>query len=107
MSNKKIIIYSDYPVEAKLKALELPSDKNYCSLRKEIGQLKPGRKALDLICSDFGCSAEKAVYFGDRDETDGAGARMAGITFIKVVTREARSGNFYKKLLNHFTGRNE
>lgn len=104
---KKIVVYSDYPVEEKLKALGLISDRNYYSLSTRIGQLKPGRKALDLIGSDFGCPAERIIYIGDREDTDGASAHMAGITFLKVDRKEARSGRFYGKLNEQLKALNE
>lgn len=99
-NNKRIVVYSDFPVENKLKALDLNSDKNYCSTFKPIEQLKPGKKAIELICKELSCSPEKIIYIGDREDTDGESARMAGIAFIKVEIDEARNGLFYKQLLN-------
>ena len=105
--HKKIAVYSDYPVEQKLKVLDLEVDIQLCSTDKQIEELKPGRKALDLICSEFHCSPEKAVYFGDRIDTDGKSAQMADIAFIKVNTEKARTGEFYRELLNQLAARNE
>lgn len=98
--NKHIAIYSDFPVDKKLKALKLTADKTYCSTEAHIAQLKPSKKGTDIICKEFNCHPEQAVFFGDRMDTDGESARLAGVHFILVDVRKARKGKFYLNLLN-------
>ncbi len=98
----KRIIYSDYPVEAKMNALQLPSDGQFCSTTAPLHQLKPSKTNLDTICQLLNCLPEECLYVGDRDDTDGQGARSAGMPFILVDTHEARKGIFYKKLTEPF-----
>ena len=95
----KIAIYSDYPVDEKLKALGLVADKAFCSTDQNISCLKPNKTALQTICQYFGCTNEEAICFGDRDDTDGESAIMAGIKFVKVDIAKARKGKFYKMLI--------
>lgn len=96
---KKIVVYSDYPVEKKLEALGLFSDRNYCSTDTLIEELKPCQKALKLVCRDFSTEPQKLVYIGDRENTDGESARKTGVRFIRVDPRAARKGIFYNNFL--------
>ncbi len=94
----KIIVYSDYPVEEKLKVLGLSADAVYCSTQPSINQFKPSLKALRLICSEMRCDPKRALFIGDREDTDGEGARLAGIPFILVDRKKANKGIFYSNL---------
>ena len=94
----KIAIFSDYPVEEKLQVLGLSSDAMYFSTQPFIGQLKPNPKALQFICSDMKTKPENTLYIGDREDTDGEGARKAGISFICVDRKKAAKGTFYSDL---------
>jgi putative hydrolase of the HAD superfamily len=96
----KTAVYSDYPVVEKLSALGIKVDRTFCSTHKNIAQLKPSKKGLDTICEVFKCDTNKAVYIGDREDTDGESARMAGVSFIKVHSKQARKGIFYGNLIN-------
>jgi FMN phosphatase YigB (HAD superfamily) len=98
--NKKIAVFSDFPVDKKLAELHLSVDKTYCSTEYHIAQLKPTKKGIELICRDFKCPLEKAVFFGDRMDTDGETARLAGVQFIQVDVKLARRGKFYRRLIN-------
>lgn len=94
----KIIVYSDYPVEEKLKVLGLSADAVFCSTQSSINQFKPSLKALRLICSEMKCDPKRALFIGDREDTDGEGARLAGIPFVLVDRKKARKGIFYSNL---------
>jgi FMN phosphatase YigB (HAD superfamily) len=96
----KVAIYSDYPVDEKLDAMGLSADKTFCSTDNFIHSLKPNGDALLSICKYFNCDKEQAIYFGDREDTDGESAKMAGIKFMKVDIAKARSGEFFGTL-NH------
>ncbi len=96
----KTAVYSDYPVTEKLLAIGIKADKTFCSTHRNIAQLKPSKKGPVEICKAFGCDTDKAIYIGDREDTDGESARMAGISFIKVHSNQARKGTFYGNLIN-------
>jgi FMN phosphatase YigB (HAD superfamily) len=94
----KTAIFSDYPIEEKMKSLKLRADYYQYSLGEDIAQLKPNSKALLKICNEMNYSPDEALFIGDRDDTDGASARSAGIDFIKVDLDQARKGIFFKEL---------
>ena len=97
---KKIAVYSDYPADEKLKALDLVAHAAFCSTDKQISQLKPGKKGLTYICSQFNIAPEKTIFIGDRTDTDGESAKLAGTDFLKVNVHEASGGIFFMRLLN-------
>jgi FMN phosphatase YigB (HAD superfamily) len=103
---KQIAIFSDFPVEQKLQALKLQADRTFCSTDKQIAQLKPGTKGLTQICQAFQCPIEKAIFFGDRIDTDGESARLTGMDFLWVDVQKARKGEFYSYLLNQISHEN-
>lgn len=98
-SGFKIAVYSDYPVDEKLSVLEIVADKTFCSTEEKIAQLKPSKDGLILICKTFRLNINQALYIGDREDTDGESARMAGMPFLKVNTKLARKGTFYSNLI--------
>jgi FMN phosphatase YigB (HAD superfamily) len=97
--NNSLAIYSDYHAKEKLDALQLKADGLFCSTDKEIQQLKPSGKAIDVICNTMNISKGETLLIGDRDDTDGESAKQAGISFLKVDVRQARTGQFYTNLL--------
>lgn len=104
--NKQIAIYSDYPIDEKLLALQLQADWHFCSTDDEIRQLKPSGKAIEVICEKTKFNKEETILIGDREDTDGESARQAGITFLKVDVLQARKGKFYKHMLQTITTKN-
>lgn len=105
--NITIAVYSDYPVKEKLDVLGLKADELICSSDEGIQQLKPSGKAIDKICRKMNTSKEKAILIGDRDDTDGESARIAGIAFLKVDLQQARNGQFYANLLQMINTTND
>jgi FMN phosphatase YigB (HAD superfamily) len=95
----KIAIYSDYPVDEKLEAMGLSADKSFCSTDPAINCLKPNKTGLLTICKYFDRESADAVYIGDRFDTDGESAKMAGIKFLLLDKAKARSGIYYKMLM--------
>lgn len=75
---KLIGILSDYPVEAKLGALNLFSDHIACAGDAAIGILKPHPRGLQHLIERAGVEPEQTVLIGDRAERDGLAARRAG-----------------------------
>ena len=96
---RKIAIYSDYPVKEKLKALKLKADALFCSTDEGIQQLKPSGNAVKRICRQLGIPESETLLIGDRDDTDGQSARLAGVPFLKVDIQQARKGKFYANML--------
>lgn len=79
---KTVVIYSDYPVENKLKALEIKADACYTSADGRIGSMKPDPKGIAVILADMDCPAEEALMIGDRYEKDGIAARGNNVDYI-------------------------
>jgi HAD superfamily hydrolase (TIGR01549 family) len=102
-NGKFIAVFSDYPVDKKMRALGLVADNYFCSTDKEIGQLKPSAKALQQICTRMNCSIDETLYIGDRDDTDGESARLAGMKYLIIDPHEAAKGNYYFNLIKLFT----
>jgi HAD superfamily hydrolase (TIGR01549 family) len=99
-NGKLIAVFSDFPVEEKLRVLGLKADSYFCSTDENINQLKPSAKALILICACMNCPVNEAVYIGDRNDTDGESARQAGMNYIIIDRSDAKRGNYYRNLLN-------
>jgi putative hydrolase of the HAD superfamily len=102
-----IVIYSDYPVEEKLNILQLKADAVFCSTDAEIHQFKPSGKAIEVICHKMKIRKEAALLVGDREDTDGETARLAGIQFLHVDVQQARRGLFYTNLLRTLKKKND
>lgn len=51
----------------------------------QLGGLKPCREVFLKACQKIGIAPENALMVGDRDDTDGEGARRAGMPFIDVT----------------------
>lgn len=82
--NKTVVIYSDYPVENKLKSLGIKADACYTSADGRINCMKPDPKGIAVILSDIGCPAEEALMIGDRYEKDGLAAKSNGVDYVIV-----------------------
>jgi FMN phosphatase YigB (HAD superfamily) len=105
--NYMIAVYSDFPIEDKLTAMKLEADYALYSTHPSINQFKPNKYGLLKICQDLNVAVEDTVFIGDRNDTDGESARMAGIKFLLVNINEARKGIFYKKFLNLIISRHD
>lgn len=82
-NNKKtIVIYSDYPVEAKLACLGIKADACYTSGDVRIGCMKPDPKGIRVILEDLGCDSANAVMIGDRYEKDGLAAEGNHVDYM-------------------------
>ena len=79
-------VFSDYRcVAEKLEAIGLNPDMfDYLEAAPELGGLKPNRQLFLHLVEVIGVKPEEALFIGDREDTDGNGARAAGIKFLKV-----------------------
>lgn len=74
----RMVVYSDYPPESKLKALGIEL-KSYYSGQSSIGIMKPDPKGLRVIMSEFEISdPSEVIMIGDRECKDGEMADRAG-----------------------------
>lgn len=82
----KRAIVSDRIIDAKIAALGLDDIPWAAKISAdETGLLKPSPKPFLLACERMGVAPERAVHIGDRDDMDGAGARAAGMKFVRVA----------------------
>lgn len=81
-AHKKVIIYSDYPVENKLKALAIEADACYASADERIGEMKPSPKGLQVIAKELGIAPQELVMVGDRYDKDGLAARACRMDYV-------------------------
>nr|WP_285291977.1 HAD family hydrolase [Breznakiella homolactica] len=86
-------VYSDYPnTPGRLRALGFNTE-TCGSLYgpDDFGALKPAERPFREIAASLGASCDKTLVIGDRDDTDGAGARSAGMGFIRIESGKKRS----------------
>lgn len=96
----KVFVYSDYEAVAeKLTALQIDA-KLFDGLldAAQTGGLKPCKEAFGRMLECFGCEASTSLMVGDRDDTDGEGARSVGMPFYNVKA----SHDAWDELLKHF-----
>ncbi|MBN1602330.1 MAG: HAD family hydrolase [Chitinispirillaceae bacterium] len=73
------------------------------------GALKPSPRPFLQIAQKWGISPEELLVVGDRDDTDGAAARSAGMNFIQICekkspSKEILNWNELRKQLEHLQG---
>ena len=80
-------LVSDYPAEAKLRALDAHSLFDVVVANGEPGgpcALKPSPAGFLAAATQLGVSPERCLVLGDRDDADGEAARRAGMSFRLV-----------------------
>lgn len=82
----KTVIFSDYGfVDNKLKEMGLdPELVDYRLATGDFGGLKPCKGAFERLLTFLGVTAQETLMIGDREESDGEGARSVGMRFLKV-----------------------
>ena len=82
----QIGVFSDYPAQEKLEALELESFVQLvlCATDKEINAFKPHPRGFLRACECWGLGPHEVLYVGDRPEVDGKGALAAGMPYMIV-----------------------
>lgn len=88
-SGGKVIVYSDYPVAEKLRAMRLTVDGEYWSGDPLIDCLKPDPRGLNNVIDRLGLERSQMLYVGDRDDRDGECARRAGVTYLDIEEFES------------------
>jgi HAD superfamily hydrolase (TIGR01549 family) len=86
-----VAVFSDYgAVAAKLEALHIPSDlPNRLFEAPALGGLKPCAQSFRAVAQQLGVSPQEILMIGDRDDTDGAGARSCGMKFLQLAKAES------------------
>lgn len=92
----KVIVYSDYPAEDKLKALGIRADRCFTSADECIGCMKPDPKGLKVILEKLGLKAEDAIMIGDRYEKDGLAAEGNQMDYV-IVSASSKEREQLKK----------
>lgn len=78
----RIGIFSDYPAERKLAALELAYDVAVSATDKDINQLKPNPKGLLVTASKLGLPVSDCLFVGDRKDKDLSCAKAANMACV-------------------------
>lgn len=78
-TGRRIAVWSDYPVNAKLAALGLKADHVIWSGDHGVGRLKPDPTGLLALLEEAGLTAEQTLVIGDRADRDAAGAAAIGV----------------------------
>jgi FMN phosphatase YigB (HAD superfamily) len=82
-------VYSDYPlVRERLEAIGL--DPGICGLLfgpESFGAQKPAAGPFLSIAASLGCEPARTLVVGDKDSADGAGARAAGMMYLRISPR--------------------
>ena len=94
-SGTKIALYSDYNLikeralscGVKQEALDL-CERFYSS--ETLGCLKPAPRGFLQIAADLGTRPKDCLVVGDRDDTDGFGARLTEMQFVQIKTRRPK-----------------
>ena len=95
----KIAILSDYPlVKERMAALNI-SDENVDLIKgsQELGGLKPAAALFEKVAQALGVEPQYTLVIGDRDDTDGQGARNAGMQY-HIIDREFQATCFVQYL---------
>jgi FMN phosphatase YigB (HAD superfamily) len=84
-------VYSDYPLlRERFAALGfVPGGTVRLYGPESFGAQKPAPRPFLSIAGDLGLSPEEILVIGDREDTDGAGARSAGMAFFHLNSGEA------------------
>jgi HAD superfamily hydrolase (TIGR01549 family) len=78
-------VFSDYPADAKLRALGLEVEVACDAAQPEIGRLKPHPEGFLHVARALGVEPPRCLVIGDRDDRDGAAALRGGFPFLKKV----------------------
>lgn len=85
-------VFSDYPVEAKLRALGLAErfDLSLSAVDQDVGAFKPDPRGFLVAAQRWGLPARQIVYVGDRSDVDAVGAAAAGMQCVVIASRRPR-----------------
>lgn len=93
----KIGVFSDYPCEAKLRALDLQADVMVCATDEKVDRFKPYPEGLLFTARELGVLVKKCFFIGDRDDKDGECARRAGMPYLILPRRRISIFSWYQE----------
>lgn len=84
--NVKIAVFSDYPLVAeRLSAIGLQeSSFDVVISSVEMGGFKPSSRLFLNVAQKLGADPSQCLVVGDRNDTDGEGARSCGMDFVQI-----------------------
>ncbi|MCR4939878.1 MAG: HAD family hydrolase [Treponemataceae bacterium] len=92
----KTAVISDYGfVEERMEAVGF--SKGICNKlfsAEGAGALKPCPRPFLEIASSLGVEPERCLVVGDRNDTDGEGARRSGMKFVQIITHKTKTVDF-------------
>ena len=105
-SGRQIGVFSDYPVRAKLQALNLTADFIATAAEPAIDRLKPHPAGLEILMSRAGVTPAQCLMIGDREDRDGTCARNAGVRYLIKARSSEGQNEFrrYRELLTALVG---
>lgn len=82
----KLAVFSDYPLVAeRLSAIGLDASSfDEVFAAGDIGGFKPSARLFQRVAESLGVEPSQCLVVGDRDDTDGAGARSSGMQFVQI-----------------------
>ena len=83
---RKVVVFSDYGcVREKLSAIGFNlAWADFVFDAPSLGGLKPCKESFEEICQEIRFQPSDCLMVGDRDDTDGAGARSVGMPFKRI-----------------------
>ncbi len=99
-SGSRTAVLSDFAwVEQRLARLGIAQELfDACGSSEEAGALKPSPRPFLAIADGWGLSPSEVIVVGDRDDTDGAGARAAGMRFVNVGSTGVKWADLRRQL---------
>jgi HAD superfamily hydrolase (TIGR01549 family) len=99
----KLAALSDYPVDAKLRALGVADrfELTLCAQAPEIGVFKPDPRGLIVALERLGLTPAQTLYVGDRVDVDAAAAAAAGIP-CAILTRQHDGAGTHVVVTDYF-----
>ena len=92
---RTVIVYSDYPVQEKLDALEFMPSQAYSS--EDVGSMKPDATGIVRVLREQGLELEHCVVIGDRQEKDGMLAHNMGAKALILPADKVGRKAVYEK----------
>jgi phosphoglycolate phosphatase/putative hydrolase of the HAD superfamily len=92
----RVGVFSDYPTDGKLKALDIDVEIACDAGQPEIGRLKPHPAGFLYVAQRLSASPSRCLIIGDRDDRDGEAARRGGFQLLLKTSAKSpiRRGEF-------------
>ena len=88
-------VVSDYPlVEERMLDVGMDQELLDCFSKicsaQDFGCLKPAKRIFSEIADSLGVKSDECIVVGDRDDTDGEGARKSGMKYIQITEKKRK-----------------